>query len=240
MKRTTHPTAPELRDDATDPPHVTADIYLVRHGRTTLNAAGALRGRLDPPLDNVGRAEADRLGELFAAMDLGAVMASPLRRAVQTATAIARPHRLAVTTELGLIDRDYGPWAGRRRADIERDYGPLVDLLDIEPLDQLTARLVSTLPRLAERAASGPVVAVAHDIVNRVLLTHLCPDRFPSPDDVPQRTGCWNRLEPTPDGYRVSVVDAISLPAPANRSPRHGPAPHVVDESGRLTRHPPR
>jgi broad specificity phosphatase PhoE len=193
-----------------DPPHVTADIYLVRHGRTALNAAGVLRGRLDPPLDDVGRAEAGGLGEVFAALDLGAVVSSPLRRAVQTATAIARPHGLAVTTEPGLIDRDYGPWAGRRRADVERDGGPLDDLPDVERLDQLAVRVASTLERLAERAASSPVVAVAHDIVNRVLMADLSPDRFPSPDDVPQRPGCWNRLERAADGWHVTVVDAIT------------------------------
>jgi broad specificity phosphatase PhoE len=190
---------------------VSADvIYLVRHGRTALNAAGALRGHLDPPLDDVGRGEADRLGELFAARDLGAVISSPLRRAVQTATPIARRHALTVTTEPGLIDRDYGPWAGRRLADIERNYGPLDELPDVESLDRFTGRVMSTVLRLAEWAPSRPVVAVAHDIVNRVLVADLCPERFPSPDDVPQRTGCWNRLERAADGWQVTVVDAVT------------------------------
>ena len=36
-------------------------VYLIRHGRTGLNAQGWLRGRSDPPLDEVGRVEADRL-----------------------------------------------------------------------------------------------------------------------------------------------------------------------------------
>jgi uncharacterized membrane protein YkvA (DUF1232 family) len=30
-------------------------VYLIRHGRTELNAGGWLRGRIDPPLDEVGR-----------------------------------------------------------------------------------------------------------------------------------------------------------------------------------------
>ena len=37
-------------------------IYLVRHGQTPLNAAGVLRGWLDPSLDEVGRQQARRLG----------------------------------------------------------------------------------------------------------------------------------------------------------------------------------
>ena len=37
----------------------TADrVFLARHGRTALNAEGRLRGLSDPPLDDVGLAEA--------------------------------------------------------------------------------------------------------------------------------------------------------------------------------------
>jgi broad specificity phosphatase PhoE len=147
---------------------------------------------------------------MFSAIDLGAVISSPLRRAVQTATAIACRHGLAVTTEPGLIDRDYGPWAGQRRTDIERDHGPLDELPGVEPLAQLTARVTATFQRLTGVAASRPVVAVAHDVVNRVLLADLCPERFPSPDDVPQRTGCWNHLELGAAGWGITVVDAVT------------------------------
>ncbi|MFI5100881.1 MAG: histidine phosphatase family protein [Actinomycetes bacterium] len=41
-------------------------VYLVRHERTALNAAGVLRGRLDPDLDATGRVETERLGGLLA------------------------------------------------------------------------------------------------------------------------------------------------------------------------------
>lgn len=47
-------------------------VYLVRHGRTPLNADGVLRGRLDPPLDDAGRAEAADLGDLFIDVPLAA------------------------------------------------------------------------------------------------------------------------------------------------------------------------
>ena len=110
----------------------------------------------------------------------------------------------------GLIDRDYGPWAGQRRTDVERDHGPLDALPGVESLAQLTARVTATFQRLASVVASRPLVAVAHDVVNRVLLAALCPQRFPSPDSVPQRTGCWNRLELGADGWGVTVVDAVT------------------------------
>jgi broad specificity phosphatase PhoE len=41
-------------------------VYLARHGRTALNAEGRLRGLSDPPLDEVGLAEAARLADVLA------------------------------------------------------------------------------------------------------------------------------------------------------------------------------
>jgi broad specificity phosphatase PhoE len=37
-------------------------VYLVRHGQTPLNESGVLRGLADPPLDETGRRQAERLG----------------------------------------------------------------------------------------------------------------------------------------------------------------------------------
>ncbi|MGN6126328.1 MAG: histidine phosphatase family protein, partial [Humibacter sp.] len=34
-------------------------LFLIRHGQTALNAEGRLRGLANPPLDEVGRAEAE-------------------------------------------------------------------------------------------------------------------------------------------------------------------------------------
>ncbi|MCA1842214.1 MAG: histidine phosphatase family protein, partial [Actinobacteria bacterium] len=62
-----------------------AALYLVRHGQTALNAAGVLRGRLDPPLDEVGRAQAETLGQLFATVVIEIVVTSPLAGARETA-----------------------------------------------------------------------------------------------------------------------------------------------------------
>ncbi len=56
-----------------------AIVFLVRHGRTPLNAAGVLRGRIDTPLDHVGRAEARALGDVFHGVSISGVVTSPLR-----------------------------------------------------------------------------------------------------------------------------------------------------------------
>ncbi len=64
-----------------------------------MNAENRLRGRLNPELDDVGRAEARALAEELAALHPARVVSSPLLRAVQTAEAIARLVGVRVVVE---------------------------------------------------------------------------------------------------------------------------------------------
>ncbi|MGH3827150.1 MAG: histidine phosphatase family protein, partial [Pseudonocardiaceae bacterium] len=138
-----------------------------------------------------------------------AIMSSPLARAYQRASAIAVACGRTVEVDADLIDRDYGPVAGRSRNEVEREYAALDTIAGVEPLDRLAARVTAALDRLTDRTRATPLVLVAHDVVNRVLLSRLLPARFVDPEQVSQRTGCWNRLEHGAAGWRVLVVDAV-------------------------------
>jgi probable phosphoglycerate mutase len=89
-----------------------AVVYLVRHGRTHLNAEAVLRGHLDVALDDQGRHQAQRLGHTFGAVKVEAVISSLVLRARQTAATIAVTTRAPLTIEPRVIDRDYRDWAG--------------------------------------------------------------------------------------------------------------------------------
>jgi len=182
-------------------------VFLVRHGRTELNAAGLLRGRLDPPLDEIGRHEAEALGVLFEAVPVDLILSSPLQRARQTAARIAAATRAPLRADDAFADRDYGCWAGHDRAEVEARYGSLDRAPDVEPLDALVTRSVSELR--AHAAAVGTLVVVAHDAVNRAMLARLAANVSDDPESIPQRTGCWNRLECRDGTWLASVVDAI-------------------------------
>ncbi|MCA1845065.1 MAG: histidine phosphatase family protein [Actinobacteria bacterium] len=184
-------------------------VYLVRHGRTALNAAGLLRGHLDVPLDDLGWSEAQRLGDLFRDVTLACVVASPLARALETAAPIASATDCDVRVDDDLIDRDYGPWAGKTHADVVAAWGNVDAAPDVEPLDAFSARVLGALCRLVDVLGDAPGLVVAHEAVNQALLAHLMPGRAKEPWGIPQRTACWNRLELTPDGWRAPVVDAV-------------------------------
>ena len=91
--------------------------YFVRHGQTTGNAAGTFRGSIDYPLDDQGKADAKTLGKWFGQKQIGAVYASPLKRAQDTAREIAMPKGIDVQTVPALKPIDVGFLAGEPKED---------------------------------------------------------------------------------------------------------------------------
>jgi broad specificity phosphatase PhoE len=170
-----------------------ATVFLLRHGRTALNAAGALRGRVDTPLDEVGRQEAARLAELFADSGLVLVVASPLRRATGTAAALAARCSTTVLADNSLADRDYGPWNGASLIDVSERFGSIEEAPGVEPWLDLRERTLNAVFAAVKLARGQPVAIVAHEAVNLAVLGGLLPTlthaRIPH-----QPTGCWNEV----------------------------------------------
>jgi broad specificity phosphatase PhoE len=183
-------------------------VYLIRHGRTDLNAAGLLRGRLDPPLDSEGRTEAAALANLFHDVRLAAVVCSPLLRARQTAERIAAVTRAPLEFDDRLLDRDYGSWAGHTPSELECRFGSVDAAPGVEQRDAFACRVRAAIVGLADDYAPGPVAVVAHDAVNRCALAQLVPD-LGDADRIMQRTGCWNRLERHGSDWTAAIVDGV-------------------------------
>lgn len=186
-----------------------ACLYLARHARTSLNADGRLRGRLDPPLDAIGRDEADELAAVLAALHPIRVVSSPLRRAAETAQAIADRAHVPLVIDDRLIDRDYGNWSGTLESDVVAKFGSLDNAPGVEPRDSVIDRAFAAVDAQTQFLAIGPVVAVTHDAVNRLLLTALRPDLGRS-GPLRQPTACWNVLSRTRHGWLVERVDEVA------------------------------
>lgn len=65
-------------------------LHCVRHGESQFNCQGRIQGQLDPPLSELGMAQAELLAEALAKRPITAVVSSPLVRARQTAEPLAR------------------------------------------------------------------------------------------------------------------------------------------------------
>lgn len=163
-----------------------ATVLLVRHGRTTANAAGLLAGRTaGVSLDEVGREQAALTGDRIAAVPLVAVVSSPLERCQQTAQYVldrqaGSPY---APVDPHLTECDYGRWQGRAISDlVTEDLWPLVQsqpsavvFPDGESMAAMQARSVAAIRRhdAAFEAEHGPEavwVAVSHgDIIKSIL-----------------------------------------------------------------------
>jgi broad specificity phosphatase PhoE len=137
-------------------------LVLVRHGRTTANATGLLLGRADPPLDEVGVAQAAALASVVAGARR--VVCSPLRRARETAAALGLP----VEVDERWIELDYGDFDGRPLAEVPAEVWAQwrADVAFAPPggesLAALGERVRAACDELADEAAQGDVVVVSH------------------------------------------------------------------------------
>ncbi|HXM56200.1 MAG TPA: histidine phosphatase family protein [Candidatus Dormibacteraeota bacterium] len=78
------------------------EVWLIRHADAYRGLEALAEGPIDPPLSERGREQAARLAARLAPVPLHAVWSSELRRARETAEAIARDHGLAVCTDARL------------------------------------------------------------------------------------------------------------------------------------------
>lgn len=158
---------------AADPAAVT-QVLLVRHGRTAVNAQGRLSGRHDPPLDDVGEAQARAVAAAVGGVTGDApvtVVSSPLRRCLRTAEVVARACELdpaEVIVDGRFIEMDYGAWDGRpltevspedwRRWRTDEAFSPP----EGETLAAVTLRVSQGLTDWSSRCAGATVVVASH------------------------------------------------------------------------------
>lgn len=143
-------------------------LIVVRHGRTATNAAGQLLGRADPPLDEVGVAQAAAVAERLASTGVVRVVTSPLLRARDTAAAIATAAGVVAEVDERWVEVDYGVLDGLPLADVppelwarwraEPEFAPEAG----ESLASVARRVTKACDELWAEAAEAHVVVVSH------------------------------------------------------------------------------
>lgn len=93
-------------------------LVLWRHGRTAWNLEHRFQGQTDVPLDGVGVRQAQAAAGLLLALRPQLIVSSDLRRARDTAAALADRCGLAVATDPRLRETDGGAWEGKRREEL--------------------------------------------------------------------------------------------------------------------------
>lgn len=131
-------------------------LLLVRHGETDWNAERRWQGHTDVPLNERGRKQARALAEQIAAEPVDAVYSSDLRRARDTAAAVADRLGLPVTVDPDLREIDVGSREGLTGDEVgDRAW-------DGEPHAAHGERVLRAIGRIAAAHPTGRVLVVAH------------------------------------------------------------------------------
>lgn len=155
------------------------DLYLIRHARSTWNAARRMQGQADLPLDELGQRQAQALGQRFTHIEIDAIYSSPLLRAATTAEAIAQAKRLTVKFDDRLMERNMGDWTGLTGDEANQQYPDLWPTNNWrlngppngEAYPQLTARAQAVFADILAAEAGRRVAVVSHGgLLNAYLL----------------------------------------------------------------------
>lgn len=146
-------------------------LHLIRHAESVGNRELRLQGRTDFPLTERGQRQAAALAASSSRLRIGAVCSSPIRRALDTAEAIAQPLGLAVEVEAALAEYDFGDMSGLTWQEIRERRPNLIEQLlsDSEAFphypgeegrETFRQRVCGALWGIAERHSTQEAVAV--------------------------------------------------------------------------------
>jgi probable phosphoglycerate mutase len=174
------------------------ELYFIRHGETNWNAEGRYQGSRDIPLNEVGRGQADKNGELLDRLlrragsgpgDFAWYM-SPLSRTRETMERVRHQFGAelpAVTADPRLIEISFGVYEGRLHTELSHSEMAIAGERDAsfwhfrppegESYEDLAARVTAF-----GRDLNGPSIIVAHGGLLRVL-RHLI-EGFPAAETV--------------------------------------------------------
>ena len=140
-------------------------LYLVRHGETVDNANQIMQGQTQGELNEKGLLQARELSESWKDREIDVVVASDLKRSIDTARIIAEPHQLEVLTTPLLRERDWGGFTGRFIPSLKGEVWPD----DIETLENLLSRAGEFITYVKTTFPGKKVLAVGHGIINKAI-----------------------------------------------------------------------
>jgi 2,3-bisphosphoglycerate-dependent phosphoglycerate mutase len=143
------------------------DLFLIRHGQSEADILNVHEGRADFPLTELGIGQARAMARWMSGeYALDRIYASTLKRAAQTAQALADACGLPVHWEDDLMERDNGLLAGLAKEEADRLYPPALnmpihrEMYGKEPLLDFRCRAERVLSKILEESIGLAAVAI--------------------------------------------------------------------------------
>ncbi|MEM6405111.1 MAG: histidine phosphatase family protein [Pseudomonadota bacterium] len=184
-------------------------LLLIRHGETDWNVEGRYTGQSDIPLNNTGRKQAEDLANRLQNNPPDVIISSDLRRARETANAIAAVCNITIHTDARLREIHQGVWEGMLLPDIKTRFSkafaaqrenPLtVSAPDGETVGQVHDRVFSALKDILHTYPGHRIAIVAHGLVLALVKTQVYHHPI---------TKVWDLLPPNAESEEIRA-DAI-------------------------------
>jgi broad specificity phosphatase PhoE len=149
-------------------------LILVRHGETKWNHEKRVVGHTGMALNNNGRKQVGLLAQALKDKEVSCIYSSPLKRARETADAIARAQGLHVVTVDALKEVDAGELEGLTFNEVVERYGvffqewikdtPSLKIPGGESITDLRERTWPAVQRIVREHPGEAVIAVSHNL----------------------------------------------------------------------------
>ena len=196
-------------------------LILIRHPETDWNKQERYMGSADIPLNDKGKKQARAISGYFKNENISVIYSSKLKRALETAKLIARPHNLKVKEDERLNEIDFGEWEGMTFGQIQKKYPKLAKKYLTDPFSPLNTkipqgeswiefrnRVNKALKRILARE-KGVIAIVSHGGVNRVIICELLKIPFSHIWQIKQGNGAINTIEIYDNTNVISLLNRV-------------------------------
>jgi probable phosphoglycerate mutase len=157
---------------------VPTTIYLIRHGETPMTPERRFSGSShnDPGLSEDGLAQAAAVAGVIEELKPDVLISSPMKRAQQTAQAIAQSTHLQIIEDEIWTELSFGHWDGLTTQEVREKFGEeyeawlsstAVAPKEGESHNSIAARIEAGLSHLVDTYPGKKVVVVTHNMVIR-------------------------------------------------------------------------
>ena len=197
-------------------------LLLIRHGATTSTADDRFAGSSNVELSDAGRAEAASLSRRLASLQIDACYCSDMQRAIDTATIVMTPHKIAPMPMKELREIDHGHWEGQVHKQVEQQYAKEYAAWSSDPLSiappggetaiSVLARALSAVRSIITNHPGQTILIASHKATNRLLLAYyLGMDLRRYRDRLGQDVACLNILDfSSPTEAKVATLNDTS------------------------------
>lgn len=195
-------------------------LILLRHGQTNWNKEGRYQGQIDTDLSELGVEQAKKLGLGLKNIKIDIFIASPLKRAYETACESAKYHNKEVLKDERLLEINHGTWEGKLSSEVQNFDGELlkmwkntphlVQMPNGENLEDVRKRSVEAILDYAKKYDGKTVAVFAHDAVNKVLISHFINAPISSFWNILQDNTCINVLEISENSSKIVTLNSTN------------------------------